>query len=416
LGRMETVALLTVGCKLNQYETQLLSENLQSKGYQIRPWGEGADIVVVNTCSVTSRAEATARNFIQRSTRFVEKPYLVVTGCYARRRRDELTQIDGVNFVGDSDEVLNALTDGSSRVDSISSFDGHTRAFVKIQDGCDNFCAFCILPYLRGSPRSRPSYKILTEISTLCGRGYAEVVLTGINIGNYRDKGLDLIALLRQLEEVDLLKRVRVSSIEPTYVDQRFFEYLSHSRKFCAHLHIPLQSGDRATLKRMGRRYSPETYASLLTRLREISPEIAVGADVIVGFPGENEERFENTASLIRELPISYLHVFRYSPREGTAASRFRDTVPEDLKKRRCARLISLGAQKWFDYRKSFIGHEVEVLIEHRREVRSNKLMGLSANYIRVLLDGEDDLMGKFVTLKLKKVVGRYCHGEIVDR
>jgi threonylcarbamoyladenosine tRNA methylthiotransferase MtaB len=254
------------------------------------------------------------------------------------------------------------------------------------------------------------------EVRTLCQRGYTEVVLTGINIGNYRDNGVGLIILLKQLEDIDFLKRVRLSSIEPTHLDDRFLEYLSCSRKFCTHLHIPLQSGDRTTLQRMGRRYSPEAYVSLLTRLKEILPEIAIGADVIVGFPGENEEQFENTVSLIRKHPISYLHVFRYSPREETAASRFPDRVREDLKKRRCERLMSLSAQKWFSYRNSFIGHEVEVLVEHRREVNSNRLMGLSSNYIKVLLDGEDDLMGKLVTVRLEKVMGKYCCGEIVDR
>lgn len=411
---MQTISLVTVGCKLNQYETQLLSENFRRKGFQIRPWGEGVDVVVINTCSITSRAEATARNFIRRSIRFTDKPYLVVTGCYARRKKDELKQIDGVDLVGNSEEILDTLADHGERTDVISSFDGHTRAFVKIQDGCDNFCTFCVLPYLRGKPRSRPIEKILREVLELSRSGYAEVVLTGINIGNYRDNGTDLIALLRRLEEIDSLRRLRLSSIEPTHIDERFLDYLSYSRKFCAHLHIPLQSGDETILGRMGRRYSPQTYGSLVTQLKETMPAIAIGADVIVGFPGEDDEKYEKTSSLVDSLPLSYLHVFRYSAREETPASRFGDQVPEDLKKRRCAHLLSLSGQKWLDYRRQFIGRKIDVLIEHRREVKSNKLMGVSSNYIKVLLDGDDDLMGRLVDIRLERVSGKYCYGRIV--
>lgn len=412
---MQTVSLITVGCKLNQYETQLLSENFRLNGFRVLPWGESVDVVVINTCSITSRAEATARNFIRRSVKLIPKPYLAVTGCYAKRNKDELKHIEGVDLVGDSERILDALTDRSSRTELISSFDGHTRAFVKIQDGCDNFCTFCVLPYLRGRPRSKYSQKIKEEVSRLCARGYTEIVLTGINIGNYRNNGVDLIELLKKLEEIDFLKRLRLSSIEPTHIDERFLEYFSYTRKFCAHLHIPLQSGDETILRSMGRRYTPQAYSSVVERLKETVPEMAIGADVIVGFPGEDQNKFENTFSLIDKLPISYLHVFRYSPREETPASRFANKVPEDLKKIRCEQLISLSRRKWLAYRKSFVGNEIKILIEHRREPKSKKLIGLSSNYIKVLLDGGDHLMGKFVRVKLERVMDKYSYGKIEE-
>lgn len=405
---------MTVGCKLNQYETQLLSENLKLNGFQVLPWGQSVDIIVINTCSITSRAEATARNFIHRSIKLTPKPWVAVTGCYAKRKKSELEQIEGVDLVGTGEDILDTFTDRSHRVDHISSFDGHTRAFVKIQDGCNNFCTFCVLPYLRGRPRSRNSQKILEEVSRLCRKGYKEIVLTGINIGNYSEDGVDLVGLMEELEKLNSLKRLRLSSIEPTHITDRFLKYLLHSKKFCAHLHIPLQSGDKTILRKMGRRYSPETYSSLVWQLKEAVPDIAIGADVIVGFPGEDERKFENTVRLVEELPISYLHVFRYSPREGTVASNFNDPVPEAIKKERCERLISLGRQKWLRYRKNLIDSEIEVLIEHRREVKSKKLMGLSSNYIKVLLDGKDWLMGKLARVRLERVEDRYSYGRIL--
>jgi threonylcarbamoyladenosine tRNA methylthiotransferase MtaB len=411
---METVSVVTVGCKLNQYETQLLSENLRLNGYRVLPWGDPVDVVVVNTCSVTSRAEATARNFIHRTSRFKPQPYLAVTGCYARRKKNELAQIEGVRLVGNLDEVIDALAGGPDRTDSISSFDGHTRAFVKIQDGCDNHCTFCVLPRLRGRPRSRPAQQILEEVSTLCGNGYSEVVLTGINMGNYRDVDSDFVALLDRLERIQPLRRLRLSSIEPTHIDERFLQHFADSEKLCAHLHIPLQSGDEAILRRMGRRYTPDDYLSVVKRLKEANRITAVGADVIVGFPGETEREFENTRSLVQSLPISYLHVFRYSPREETAARAFDGKVPEEVKKERGERLMTLGHQKWLQYRKQFLSKELEVLVEHRRDVRSGKLMGLSSNYIRVLFCGDDSLMGTYARVLLQDLSGKHCNGGVV--
>ncbi len=414
IRKMQTVSLVTVGCKLNQYETQLLSENFELNGFRVLPWGQNADVIIINTCSITSRAEATARNFIYRSARLTPKPYLAITGCYARRKKNGLQQIKGVDLVGNDQELLNALTDHSDRKDVISSFDGHTRAFVKIQDGCSNFCTFCVLPYLRGRPQSRSCHEILEEVSELCAGGYLEIVLTGINIANYEDNGVDLVGLLGKFEEVRSVKRLRLSSIEPTYIGERFFEYLSRSKKLCAHLHIPLQSGDVTILRRMRRRYTAKDYSSLVWQLKKTMPQIALGADVIVGFPGEGEEEFQSTLSLVEKLPLSYLHVFRYSPREETPAIHFDHKVPEDLKKRRCAQLMSLGRHKWLEFRQGFIGAELEVLIEHRREVKSGKLVGMSSNYIKVLLDGDDHLMGKIATVELERNLDKYSYGRIV--
>ena len=409
---MRTVSLATVGCKLNQYETQLLTENFKLNGFRVVACAEDADVVVINTCSVTSRAEATARNLVYRSTKLSPKPYVAITGCYAKRKKDELLRIDGVDFVGASGELLDSL-DYTERTSHISSFNGHTRVFVKIQDGCDNFCAFCVLPYIRGKPQSRGRDELFEEVCILCRGGYREIVLTGINIGNYADDGVDLTGLLKNLEQIDSLKRLRLSSIEPTHVTDRFLDYMCHSSKLCSHLHIPLQSGDATILRRMGRRYTSGDYSSLIHQLKQRLPDVAIGADVMVGFPGETKSRFDNTVALIETLPLSYLHVFRYSPRDGTAASKLGDEVAEDEKKRRSAQLISLGRRKWKDYCEAFVGKEMEVLIEHRREPKSGRLVGLSSNYIRALMDGEDYLMGRFLTVRLQRSTGRYCEAEI---
>jgi threonylcarbamoyladenosine tRNA methylthiotransferase MtaB len=318
--------------------------------------------------------------------------------------------------VGDLDEVLDALAGGPDRTDSISSFDGHTRAFVKIQDGCDNHCTFCVLPRLRGKPRSRPAQQILREVSSLCRNGYSEVVLTGINMGNYRDVDSDLVDLLDRLERIQPLGRLRLSSIEPTHINDRFLRYFADSEKLCAHLHIPLQSGDAAILRRMGRRYTPDDYSSVVKHLKEANRATAIGADVIVGFPGETEEEFETTCSLVHSLPLSYLHVFRYSPREETAAREFDGRVPEEVKKQRCELLMTLGRRKWLGYREQFLGKELEVLVEHRRDAGSGRLMGLSSNYIRVLFCGDDSLMGTCTRVLLEEICGKHCSGRIAER
>lgn len=406
---------MTVGCKLNQYETQLLTENFELNGFRVLPWGERTDVVVVNTCSVTSRAEATARNLINRAARLSPKPYLAVTGCYAKRQTDRLCGIHGVDLVGSQEEILQTLLGSSERVNQISHFDGHTRAFVKVQDGCDNFCTFCVLPHLRGGPRSRPVGKVADEISRLCASGYSEIVLTGINIGNYSNDATDLVGLLERLEALSMLRRLRLSSIEPTHVDGRLIDYILSSRKFCRHLHIPLQSGDASVLKLMGRRYSPQDYSTTLRRLNQSVPEMAIGADVIVGFPGEDERSFDNTFALVADLPISYLHVFRYSEREETPSSRFGGKVSEEEKKKRCNRLIGLGRQKWYDYRSSFVGRKLEVLVEHRRDAHSGKLVGMASQYVRILLDGDDCLMGRYVPVAVESVGNKYSYGRILE-
>lgn len=421
---MPRVAFYTLGCKLNQYETEAMRRQMEKGGYLSVDFHQQADVYVINTCTVTSRSDVRSRQMVRQAARRAEKGLVVVTGCYAQRAPGRLGQIPGVDLVLGNMEKTRLLEYVKARrergifvspVDEqrgfpemeVSSFLGHTRAFLKIQDGCDGQCSYCVVPMARGPSRSRGFDAVAAQVEEFLKAGYKEIVLTGVNLGGYRDPQrpeVDLLYLLRWLEGRSDLGRVRLSSIEPTDFSDGLIRFLATSSKVCRHLHIPLQSGDDEILRAMNRPYTARTYARLVQRLAREIPGIAIGADVIVGFPGETEAQFRATYHLLWRLPICRFHVFNFSRREGTAAATLPHQVPPQVRRERSRKLRALSKAKFDAFRRSFLGQELTVLVEQRRDPATGFLTGLSDNYIRVLTQGPDEQMNQLVPLKMYRV------------
>ena len=415
---MTTVAIATLGCKVNQFESEALMSALEQRGYGLVPFGEGADITIINTCTVTHRADFQSRQLVRRAFRSNPKSLIIVTGCYSQLEPETLAGIEGVKYLlgnrekGQIPDLLPLMREGGFpriRVSDIHeetlfsdlplpSFHCHTRAFLKIQDGCDARCSYCIVPHARGQGRSLPPERVMEHLKGLKERGFKEVVLTGIHIGSY---GLDLSPpftlekLLRRIEEEETPDRIRLSSIEPLDFSADLVASLSQSAKVCPHLHIPIQSGDDEILRRMNRNYDRSYLSDLIQELHRRIPKLSIGADVIVGFPGEAEERFKSTYELIESLPFSYLHIFPFSKRKGTPAFQFPQRVDEAVIKKRAEEMRELGKQKRQTFYRQFLHQELNVLVEDRKEKESGRWKGLSRNYIPVLLTHESGSEGK---------------------
>jgi threonylcarbamoyladenosine tRNA methylthiotransferase MtaB len=414
---MKTVAIATLGCKVNQFESEALMASLEQRGYDLVHFGEGADVTIINTCTVTHRADFQSRQMIRRAFRSNPKSLIIVTGCYAQVDPETISNIEGITYVLGNQEknqipdLLPLMQNGRyPRVQTadiqeevrfldipLHSFHRHTRAFLKIQDGCNAHCSYCIVPHARGRSRSLPPERLLEHLRILKERGFKEVVLTGIHIGAY---GLDLNPpfplerLLRRLEIEETPDRVRLSSIEPKDFSPGLISFLSQSMKVCPHLHIPIQSGDDETLKMMNRDYDHSFLSNLIIELHRRIPKLSIGADVIAGFPGETEERFGRTYELIKSLPFSYLHVFPFSKRRGTPASKFSQEIDEGSIKKRAERMRELGKQKRQAFYRQFLHQELSVLVEDQRERGSRRWKGLSRNYISILLSNERESDG----------------------
>jgi threonylcarbamoyladenosine tRNA methylthiotransferase MtaB len=411
---MTTVSIATLGCKVNQFESEALMASLEQRGYDLVPFGEGADITIINTCTVTQRADFQSRQMARRAFRTNPKAIIIVTGCYPQVDPEAIARIEGTAYVLGNKEKekipdllpllqkgeLPRIQVGDIQKETLLShiplhfFHHHTRAFLKIQDGCDARCSYCIVPYARGPSRSLPPGKIIEHLGVLKEKGFKEVVLTGIHVGSYGlglTPSFPLEKLLRQLEEEETPQRIRLSSIEPLDFSEGLISILSQSQKVCPHLHIPIQSGDDEILKRMNRNYNRSFLSNLVQKLYGGIPKVSMGADVIVGFPGETEEKFQRTYSLIKSLPFSYLHVFPFSKRKGTPAYQFSQSVNERKIKERAEMMRKLGQQKRQAFYHQFLHQELTVLVEDRREKETGRLKGFSRNYIPVLLThGED--------------------------
>jgi threonylcarbamoyladenosine tRNA methylthiotransferase MtaB len=413
--RVRTVSFQTLGCKLNQYDTQLLMESFtRSPDYRVVDSAESADICVINTCTVTGKTDRQSRNLIRRAGRKKPKPLVVVTGCFAQVSPGEVASVPGVDLIVPNAERRSGFAKafGVEIANSVRGFAGHTRAFIKVQEGCSNACSYCVVSAARGEERARPSTDIVSETRLLAERGYKEVVLTGTDLGRYADDtGRDLPALIEMLEGVDGLARIRLSSIHPDRVSEPLLECFRTSVKLCAHIHLSVQSGDDRVLMSMNRSYTGEDCVRAVKNLLRANPEMAIGADMIVGFPGEDNEAFGNSVSFVQGLDLAYLHVFPFSPRKGTRAALMKGYADPDTKKRRAAFLRNVGAQKWLDYRKKFLDRELLCLVESR--TRNGRLTGLSENYIHVEFEGDDGLSNSIVPLVLKRLEGSSSYGGI---
>jgi threonylcarbamoyladenosine tRNA methylthiotransferase MtaB len=423
---MKKFKIITLGCKVNQAESEAIAGRLTGPDWQPADSPEEADLCLINTCTVTQKAAMQSRQAVRQAIRANPQACIAVTGCYAETDPEALLSIKGLDCIVDQagksslPEIIRSCGLAKSERPTVLSSAGEaypapaawpsgtsagrTRPFLKIQDGCDAFCTYCIVPYARGRSHSLPLQAVLAGIEHLAAQGFHEVVLTGIHIGYY---GRDLdprSSLLELLERVAALKtpvKARLSSIEPLELTEEIVTLVAGSSRFCRHLHIPLQSGDGDILKRMGRPYSPEVFSDLVRKIRRLMPDAAIGVDVLAGFPGETEAAFKNTFQLIQDLPVSYLHVFPFSARPGTAAHSFPDHVPAKTIKQRCARLRQIGRRKRIAFHRSFIGQNVEVLTESRRDPKTGLLKGVSSNYLPVLFEGADALMNRMVAVRV---------------
>lgn len=435
---MATVAFHTLGCKVNHYETEAIWQLFKQDGYERVDFESISDVYIINTCTVTNTGDKKSRQVIRRAVRKNPDAVICVTGCYAQTSPAEIMAIPGVDVVvGTQDRVkmleyieqyklerqpINGVGNiMKSRVYEeldVPSFTDRTRASLKIQEGCNNFCTFCIIPWARGLMRSRDPKEVIHQAQQLVDAGYQEIVLTGIHTGGYGEdmKDYNLAQLLRDLEVVKGLKRLRISSIEASQITDEVIEVIKHSNIVVRHLHIPLQSGSNSVLKRMRRKYTMEFFGERLDRLKEVLPGLAVTSDVIVGFPGETEQEFMETYNFINNHKFSELHVFPYSKRTGTPAARMEDQVDEEVKNERVHRLISLSDQLAKEYASRFEGEVLEVIPEEvsKDEANSGSLIGYTDNYMKVVFSGTEDLIGKIVKVKITKAGYPYNEGQFV--
>jgi threonylcarbamoyladenosine tRNA methylthiotransferase MtaB len=429
---MQTVAITTLGCKTNQFESAAMAELLGKEGFRVIPFEERADIYVINTCTVTARTDAESRKLIRRAQRRNPAARIVVTGCYAQVAFDKLQEMPGVDLIlGNTEKkgiagMLREAANGQrvhvsdisreARAESLSleSFAEHTRAFLQIQNGCDAFCSYCIVPYARGRSRSVPSADVLAGIRGFAAKGFREVVLTGIHLGGYGldlDPPTSLRELLAAADRERLVPRLRVGSVEPTEISPELIRFLAGAETVCPHLHIPLQSGSDLVLERMNRKYTTEQFRMVIDALAAAIPEICLGFDVIAGFPGETEEEFATGLRFIESLPVAYLHVFPFSPREGTPAATMAGQVPIHVIRARAEALRELGERKKLAYYRGFLSLELQVLVQE--SIDKGTLRGLARNYVPVTLAGDDSLIGTEVAVRITEVTRESVRGKV---
>ena len=437
---MPKFSITTLGCKVNQAESEAIAQDLLSSDWSAAADCDKAEVCIVNTCTVTQKASMQSRQAVRKAIRTNPNARVIVTGCYAQTAPQEIRKIDGVDDVVDHDKKLSISRmirkDGRQACENqVSSFGGihqecrfqlmptatsapRTRPFLKIQDGCDAFCTYCIVPYARGRSRSMPLENVLQSIGQLARAGFHEVVLTGIHLGAYGHDltpATSLAELMERIENRKSIPRVRISSIEPFELTGEIIQHVAKSEIFCKHFHIPLQSGDDGILKKMQRPYSPQDFYELISSIHRLMPDAAIGVDTLIGFPGESEAAFDNTYKLIADLPVSYLHVFPFSSRPGTAADKLSNKLNPPVIKARCERIRKLGHQKRLKFYRRFIGKSLPVLIETRRDGSTGLLKGISSNYLPVLVDGDDNLQNKIVEVKIEKLEGDKLFGKISD-
>ena len=423
---MKKVALHNLGCKVNAYETEAMQEMLEHAGYEIVPFQEGADIYVINTCTVTNIADRKSRQMLHRARKMNPDAVVVAAGCYVQaqaekqvidpcidivlgnnKKQDLLTALQAYEEAhGDLREVIDINHTKEYENLHLTKQGEHTRAYIKVQDGCNQFCSYCIIPYARGRVRSRAKEDVVAEVTDLAKNGYQEVVLTGIHLSSY---GIDfenednLLSLIRAVHEIEGIKRIRLGSLEPRIITEEFVQAIAALPKMCPHFHLSLQSGCNETLKRMNRRYTSEELYEKCEILRKYFEKPALTTDVIVGFPQETEEEFETTYEFLKKICFYETHIFKYSKREGTKAAVMQGQIPEQIKAKRSARLIELGEKNRRAYEESFLGKTVEVLVEEKSDVNGKEMWtGHTKEYMKIALESEKNLQNCILNVQIK--------------
>lgn len=425
-----TAAFLTLGCKVNTYETEAVEELLKSHGYKIGNFEEYADIYIINTCTVTAMSDKKSRQMIRRTRKLNPDAIVVVMGCYSQKSPKEILQIEEVNLVlGTSNRkaILKEIENISSTdkkivvedIMKIRDFEeleinevrDRARALVKIQDGCDRFCSYCIIPYTRGPVRSRHIESIIEEVKRIVSNGYKEIVLTGIHVASYgKDLGeIKLIDVIEEISKIEGLERIRTSSVEPIIITEDFVQRLSKISKFCPHFHLSLQSGSDSVLKRMNRRYNSEEYRRAVELIRSQFPLAAITTDVIVGFPEETVEEFDQTYEFLKALSLYETHIFKYSPREGTKAAEMKDQVDPMIKNQRSDILLELNIKNKLEFEKKHIGKTVGVLVE---SFENGYAIGHTQNYIKVGIKASENIINQIVAVEITDVTEQFVIGE----
>ena len=431
---MKKAALHNLGCKVNAYETEAMQELLEKNGYEIVPFHDLADVYVINTCTVTNIADRKSRQMLHRARKMNPDAVVVAAGCYVQAQEGKVDSCIDIVLGNNKKKDLITILDEyrKSRAESgrekeilpdveledigytkeyeslnLTRPGDHTRAYIKVQDGCNQFCTYCIIPYARGRVRSRSMEDVTEEVRTLAENGYKEVVLTGIHLSSYGidfDKERHLLDLIRAVHQIEGIERIRLGSLEPGIITEEFAEAISKLPKMCLHFHLSLQSGCNATLKRMNRRYTSEEYAERCGILRKYFENPALTTDVIVGFPGETEEEFKESYDFVDSIDFYETHIFKYSRREGTKAAVMPDQVDEQIKAKRSAQLIELGEKKRAAYEQSFQGKEVEVLVEEDQELNGKEVQtGHTKEYMKIALEINENLKNSIIKVQIGK-------------
>ncbi|WP_294373090.1 tRNA (N(6)-L-threonylcarbamoyladenosine(37)-C(2))-methylthiotransferase MtaB [uncultured Clostridium sp.] len=432
------VAFATLGCRVNHYETEAMAEKFIREGYEVTDFSNFADVYVVNTCSVTNMSDKKSRQIISRARRINENAIIAAVGCYSQVSPDEVAKIEGVDVVlgtrnkGDIVYYVNKAKDEKKKQVvvgevlknkefedlNIEEYQDKTRAFLKIQDGCNRFCAYCLIPYTRGAVCSKDPEKVINEIHKLAEHGFKEIILSGIHTASY---GVDLagnvslITLLEEIEKVEGIERVRIGSIEPSFFTDEVISKVKNMKKLCPQFHLSLQSGCDATLKRMNRRYTAKEYEEAVYKIRKNLKDASITTDVIVGFPGETEEEFKETYEYLKRLKLTKTHVFKFSPRKGTRAASMPDQLDGTIKEKRSKALIELNDKNEGDFSKNLIGKQMDVLVEQEVPNKPGIFEGYTRNYVKVeICNGCENILGKIVPCIIEEAHGEYVIGRLL--
>lgn len=423
---MKKVSFLTLGCKVNQYETEAMTELFTSKGYEVVPHGEYSDIFVINTCTVTNQSDRKSRQAIGKVKKLNEDAIIAMVGCYVQIKPEEVSEIDGVDVVlgtNNKSQIVDACERALTEKRVISVIDEikndkdfeeleiynqseMTRAYIKIQEGCNQYCTYCIIPYARGPVRSRNLNSIIKEAERLAARGYKEIILTGIHVASYGidfEEDIWLIDVIEDISKVTEIKRIRLSSVEPRLITEEFLSRAKETGKFCDHFHLSLQNGSDKILKLMNRKYTTEEYAEKVKLIRKFFPNAGITTDIIVGFPEETDEDFEMTCNFVRKIGFSKVHIFKYSPREGTRAAKMKNQIAGDVKKYRSTKLSKVCKEVSEEYLNSLIGKTFEVLFEAKSDF-DGYISGYATNYTRVNILEDDEMINEILNIKYKNV------------